>query len=77
MQQQEQSVPALRFPEFDGEWSQIALSEVAAFSKGKGVSKNDIDENGELHCIRYGELYTDYDTVIDEPISRTSVHPED
>ncbi|GAB3534894.1 hypothetical protein GCM10027443_22800 [Pontibacter brevis] len=68
-------VPVLRFPEFEGEWSTQTLKDVATFSKGKGISKADIDENGEIECIRYGELYTKYSEVIDEVKSRTSIEP--
>lgn len=72
-QRQQQNVPALRFPEFKGQWKEEKLGKEAVFSKGKGVSKNDIDPNGDLYCIRYGELYTDYGVRIDEPISKTSI----
>jgi type I restriction enzyme, S subunit len=48
------------------------LGKIAAFSKGKGISKSDITENGEFECIRYGELYTYYDEVIDTIKSRTN-----
>lgn len=71
------AVPELRFPEFTGPIKPVKLSEVATFSKGKGVSKSDIDPNGPLPCIRYGELYTVYGTVIDEPVSRTPVPAKD
>ena len=70
-----ENTPKLRFPEFSGEWRSEKLGEEATFSKGKGISKSDIDPLGITPCIRYGELYTDYDTVIDEPISKTSVPP--
>ena len=57
--QEGQKLPNYRFPEFekDGEWAETTLGEVATFSKGKGISKSDIVENGKLPCIRYGELY--------------------
>lgn len=71
------AVPELRFPEFTGAIKPVKLSEVAIFSKGKGVSKSDIDPNGSLPCVRYGELYTVYGTVIDEPVSRTPVPAKD
>lgn len=70
-----ENTPKLRFPEFSGEWRSEKLGEEATFSKGKGISKSDIDPLGITPCIRYGELYTDYDTVIDEPNSKTSVSP--
>jgi hypothetical protein len=40
------NVPNLRFPRFSGEWTYIRLGEMATFSKGKGISKSDINENG-------------------------------
>ncbi|GAB7257768.1 restriction endonuclease subunit S [Polaribacter sp. OB-PA-B3] len=71
----EQLKPELRFPEFDGDWTTKSLGnpEVATFFKGKGISKNDIVEDGETPCIRYGELYTEYNEVIDEVKSSTDV----
>ncbi len=71
----ERIVPALRFPEFEnnGEWKTAKLIDIATFSKGKGVSKKDIVSNGKLFCIRYGELYTDYNEVIDKVISKTNL----
>jgi type I restriction enzyme S subunit len=68
-------VPVLRFPEFgnDGDWEYNILSRVATFSKGKSVSKKDIVKDGKLFCIRYGELYTYYNEVIDEVISKTNL----
>jgi type I restriction enzyme S subunit len=66
-------VPALRFPAFEGEWEEHVLSSVASFSKGKGISKADIDENGVLECVTYGELYTSYGELIDEVKSYTNL----
>ena len=69
MAKQDKSVnnfPNLRFPGFEGEWTSNRLGDFAKFSKGKGISKIDIDENGETECIRYGELYTNYGEVIGE-----------
>jgi len=65
----------LRFPEFEGEWETKKLGEIATFSKGKGISKSDIEENGIIECIRYGELYTHYREVINEIKSKTNVNP--
>lgn len=72
---QKPNIPYLRFPEFSKKWKTSPLGEVATFSKGKGISKRDITSEGETYCIRYGELYTTYDTVINEPVSKTSVDP--
>ncbi|MDH2207775.1 MULTISPECIES: restriction endonuclease subunit S [Empedobacter] len=65
----------MRFPEFEGEWETKKLGEIATFSKGKGISKSDIEENGIIECIRYGELYTHYREVINEIKSKTNVNP--
>jgi len=67
----------IRFKQDDGsdfpEWEEKKLGEVAKFSKGKGISKSDISESGELECIRYGQLYTEYGEVIDQVVSRTNI----
>src|SRR5690606_6016093 len=70
-------LPKLRFPEFSGEWETKKLGEIATFSKGKGISKNDISEDGNLECIRYGELYTFYEEVIDNIQSKTNLNSKD
>lgn len=69
-------IPALRFPEFTGEWEEKVLGQMASFSKGKGISKADIDENGSLECVTYGELYTSYNELINEVKSRTNLKPD-
>lgn len=71
--------PILRFPGFQASWTAKSLGnpEVVTFLKGKGISKNDIVENGQTPCIRYGELYTEYNEVIDEIKSSTDVPEEE
>jgi len=67
----------LRFKREDGsdyeDWEEKRLGEVAVFSKGKGISKSDIVEDGATPCIRYGELYTHYQERIEHIVSRTDV----
>ena len=69
--------PELRFKDENGEdfpdWEVKRLGEVGKFSKGKGISKKDIDEGGKYPCIRYGELYTEYKELIDEVVSNTNL----
>ena len=65
-------VPKLRFKEFTGEWEEKRLGDIAKFSKGKLISKEDIAEIG-IECIRYGELYTTYKEVIDKTVSKTNL----
>jgi type I restriction enzyme S subunit len=59
------------------DWEEIKLGDVAKFSKGKGISKNDVSEDGQIECIRYGELYTHYHEVIDKIKSRTNINIKD
>lgn len=69
--------PILRFPEFLGEWEKNSLGKIAKFSKGKGISKSEIDIDGTIECIRYGELYTIYGETISNVSSRTNSQPKD
>lgn len=55
-------------------WQEKRLGEVASFSKGKDISKADISEDGTLECIRYGELYTNYNELIDVVYSHTNLN---
>lgn len=73
IEKKEKLVPALRFGEFEGEWKTKQLGEIATFYKGKGIAKADIDIDGVLECIRYGELYTHYNEVIYTIRSRTNL----
>ena len=44
-------------------WKVKTLNDLGSFSKGKGIIKNDLVEEG-LPCIRYAEIYTIYDFVV-------------
>ena len=67
------NVPALRFPEFTEEWKEERLDEIAKLSKGVGISKEQLSENGKP-CILYGELYTRYKSeIIRKVISKTNI----
>jgi len=39
------------------EWEVKKLGDIGSFSKGKGIGKIELKENG-FPCIRYGEIYT-------------------
>ncbi|WP_203248254.1 restriction endonuclease subunit S [Sporosarcina beigongshangi] len=64
----------LRFKDENGqefsEWEEQTLGSLGQFSKGGGLSKADLTEEG-IPCILYGELYTLYDHVINKVYSRT------
>ena len=70
-----ETVPGMRFPEFRdaGEWEEKKLGQIANLYKGKGISKSDITINGAHPCVRYGELYTIYNEVIDKVTSKTNL----
>lgn len=57
-------------------WEEVTLGDIATFLKGKGISKKDISENG-IPCIRYGELYTTYNEIIDNVYSKTNLDEKD
>lgn len=63
----------MRFPEFTEEWKEERLSKIAELSKGVGISKEQLSEDGEP-CILYGELYTKYKSeIIHKVISKTNI----
>ena len=66
-------VPHLRFPEFSGEWEETTLGKISEITKGSGISKDQLSEQGSP-CILYGELYTKYKSeIINEIYSRTEL----
>ena len=52
-------------------WSVKKLGELGGFSKGSGITKNDLVSEG-IPCVRYAELYTKYNFVISNCISFVS-----
>ena len=67
------NVPNLRFKEFEGEWEEERLADIADLYKGTGISKDQLSDDGEP-CILYGELYTKYKSeTIREVISKTNI----
>ena len=67
------NVPHLRFPEFSGEWEGTTLGKISEITKGSGISKDQLSEQGSP-CILYGELYTKYKSeIIGEVYSRTEL----
>ena len=54
-------------------WEEKLLGDISKLSKGKGISKTDVKEDGTVKCIRYGELYTRYGETISNVLSSTNV----
>jgi type I restriction enzyme S subunit len=71
----------LRFKDENGKefpkWSKTKLGQIAKFSKGKGIAKTDISDDGNFECIRYGELYTHYGEIISNIKSKTNLDQKD
>ena len=70
-------VPKLRFPEFVKEkaWQQTTIGEVGKFYYGKSAPKWSLEIDAPTPCVRYGELYTKFDTIIHKIYSRTNIDP--
>lgn len=61
-----------RLPGFSGEWEEKALSEIVDFMKGTGLSKTKVSIDGKNECLLYGELFTTYNEVIKDIVSKTN-----
>ena len=57
-----------RLPGFSGEWEPKRLRDLGCFSKGHGIRRDELSDDGRP-CVRYGELYTRYDTFIRKSFS--------
>ena len=57
-----------RLPGFSGVWETRRLGEIGTFSKGYGIRRDDVADEG-VSCIRYGELYTRYKDYIFKPVA--------
>ena len=44
-------------------WEIRRIWSLGKFSKGRGIKKDEVKDNG-IPCIRYGEIYTDYERVV-------------
>ena len=58
-----------RLPGFSGKWEIKRLEELGSFSKGRGIKRDEVSDEG-VPCVRYGELYTEYKDYILKVASR-------
>ena len=56
------------------DWELRKVRELFSFSKGSGLSKENIIKKGIYDCIHYGEIYTKYkyDVTIESNLSQTN-----
>lgn len=55
----------------NSQWRKVKLGEFGTFYKGKGITKADLVEDG-IPCLRYAEIYTKYDGIVNELTSSVS-----
>lgn len=70
---EKQKCPEIRFKGFTIEWKEFKLADMFTFYRGEPFSKSDIVKDGNFKCIHYGELFTKYNSVIDEVLSSTNI----
>jgi type I restriction enzyme S subunit len=68
----DEKIPKLRFKGFSEEWEGKKLGEITTFLKGKGLPKKVITKNAKYQCVHYGELFTNYQEVIQNIKSYTN-----
>ncbi|MEL7656555.1 MAG: hypothetical protein AAGU75_11680, partial [Bacillota bacterium] len=61
----------VRLPGFEGEWKEDILGNRGAFSKGNGIS-NDECRNGNVPCVKYGDIYMNFNIHFSDPVSFTT-----
>ena len=63
--------------EIKSKYKIVKLGKLAeTWFKGQAFQKDDKNENGVYSCIHYGELFTEYNAVIENIVSRTNVVPK-
>ncbi len=62
-----------RLPGFTADWKEVRLGDLGPLSKGVGIRKNEVTPYG-VPCVRYGQIYTEYNFVIGE--IQTFVSPQ-
>ena len=55
-------------------WEVRRLKNVAtSFAKGSGITKEEVFDDGDIQCIRYGEIYSKYNNSVTQSFSRTKL----
>ncbi len=60
------NIPELRFPEFNGEWTENIFRELFSFKSTNSFSREQLNyEFGDVKNIHYGDIHTKYPTLFD------------
>lgn len=62
-----------RLPGFTGSWATATLGSLGTFLRGRSVKRDDVRRDG-IPCIRYGELYAEFNDYTSQ--ARSFVTPE-
>ena len=67
--------PRMRFHEFRDApaWGETSIGAIGSFYYGKSAPKWSLEEDAPTKCVRYGELYNKFGTIITETYSRTNI----
>ena len=71
----ERNTPEVRFDGFSDEWIQKTINGYGYFYYGKSAPKWSVQPDASTPCIRYGELYTKFDGLVDRVYSYTTIPP--
>ena len=53
-------------------WKAVPIYAIAkSFSKGQGINKEQVYADGDVPCVRYGEIYSRYEESFKECVSKT------
>jgi hypothetical protein len=56
--------------------NKIKLKYLGLFSKGNGITKDDISNGDGINAILYGELFTKYHFLIEKNVTKISRYPK-
>ena len=65
--------PRIRFKGFTNAWEQLTYKDLGMPFSGGTLSYSSLNEEGIYKCVLYGDLYTTYDSIIENIEKRTNV----
>lgn len=71
------NLPILRFRAFNDTWEETSFRGIGHFYYGKSAPKWSVEKDAKTPCVRYGELYTKFDGIVDRIYSYTNISPNE